>query len=59
MGDIKNTGKQKYRQSKFYSVRIINKHNSVIIIDSVVVLMIGVIEKGFSKEVSSELKPES
>lgn len=59
MGDIKNTGKQKYRQSKFYSVRITNKHNRVIIIDSVVVLMIGVIEKGFSKEVSSELKPES
>lgn len=59
MGDIKNTDKQKYRQSKFYSVRITNKHNRVIIIDSVVVLMIGVIEKGFSKEVSSELKPES
>lgn len=59
MGDIKNTGKQKYRQSKFYSVRITNKHNNVIIIDFVVVLMIGVIEKSFSKEVSSELKPES
>lgn len=59
MGDIKNTGKQKYRQRKFYSLRITNKRNSVIIIDSVVVHMIGVIEKGFSKEVSSELKPES
>lgn len=59
MGDIKNTGKQKYRQSKFYSVRITNKHNSVIIIDFVAVLKIGVIEKSFSKEVSSELKPES
>lgn len=58
MGDIKNTGKQKYRQSRFYSVRITNKHNSVIIIDFVVVHMIGVIEKSFSKEVSSELKPE-
>ena len=59
MGDIKITGKQKYRQRKFYSLRITNKRNSVIIIDSVVVHMIGVIEKGFSKEVSSELKPES
>lgn len=47
MGDIKKQVNKKYRQSKFYSVRITNKHNSVIIIDFVVVLMIGVIEKAF------------
>lgn len=39
-------------------MRIANKRNNLIIIDLVVVLMIGTVDKDFSKEISSELKPD-
>lgn len=51
--------KTEIQTKQFQTVRITNKHSNVIITDLIVTLMIEMVEKGFSKDISPELKPES
>lgn len=53
-------GKRKYKKM-FWPVRVMGKHNHVIVVDLVVVFMIGQsekVQKGFFEKVSSKFKPK-